>query len=108
MCDRQGLTSGSEEDEEDGEGENPDGPVESLKAEGGEEQPAAAQKKRKNDSMELVEYSPDELQSVDKEMLNAEITQLEGESIDRQTPDPKLTNGCRGDRQGQTQSQRPG
>lgn len=33
--------------------------------------------------MELVEYSPDELRSVDKEMLNAEITQLEGEWFDR-------------------------
>ena len=31
--------------------------------------------------MELVEYRPDELQSVDKEMLNAEITQLEGASL---------------------------
>lgn len=39
-----------------------------------------SKKKRKNDSMELVEYSPDELRSVDKEMLNAEITQLEGGS----------------------------
>ena len=29
--------------------------------------------------MELVEYSPDELSAVDKDMLNAEITQLEGE-----------------------------
>jgi len=37
-------------------------------------------KKSKNDSFELVEYSPDELRSVDKEMLNAEITQLEGRS----------------------------
>ena len=31
--------------------------------------------------MELVEYSPDELRAVDKEMLNAEISQLEGESL---------------------------
>jgi structural maintenance of chromosome 4 len=38
-----------------------------------------SKKKRSNDSMELVEYSPDELRSVDKELLNAEITQLEGE-----------------------------
>lgn len=43
------------------------------------------QKRPKNDSMELVEYSPDELRSVDKEMLNAEITQLE-EDIGKAKP----------------------
>lgn len=37
-------------------------------------------KQNKGDSMELVEYSPDELAAVDKDMLNAEITQLEGKS----------------------------
>lgn len=31
--------------------------------------------------MELPEYSTDELRTVDKEMLNAEITQLEGMSV---------------------------
>ena len=39
----------------------------------------SSKKKRSGDSMELVEYSPDELRAVDKEMLNAEISQLEGE-----------------------------
>jgi hypothetical protein len=33
--------------------------------------------------MELPEYSTDELRTVDKEMLNAEITQLEGMSATR-------------------------
>ena len=42
--------------------------------------PAEKQKKRK-ESNELVEYSPDELRAVDKEMLNAEITQLEGKLL---------------------------
>ncbi|WRT69435.1 uncharacterized protein IL334_006421 [Kwoniella shivajii] len=36
-------------------------------------------KKRKENSTELVEYSPDELREVDKELLNAEITELEEE-----------------------------
>lgn len=35
--------------------------------------------KAKAESTELVEYSPDELQDVNKDILNAEITQLEGE-----------------------------
>lgn len=35
-------------------------------------------KRRKAETFELVEYSPDELATVDKELLNAEITQLEG------------------------------
>lgn len=46
---------------------------------GGDEVVQKNKKKPSNDSMELVEYSPDELRAVDKEMLNAEITQLEGE-----------------------------
>ncbi|OCF77743.1 hypothetical protein I204_01743 [Kwoniella mangroviensis CBS 8886] len=38
-----------------------------------------APKKKKDNSTELVEYSPDELREVDKELLNAEITELEEE-----------------------------
>ncbi|WWC73446.1 uncharacterized protein I206_107416 [Kwoniella pini CBS 10737] len=38
-----------------------------------------APKKKKEDTTELVEYSPDELREVDKELLNAEITELEEE-----------------------------
>lgn len=33
----------------------------------------------KAETTELVEYTPDELQEVNKDILNAEITQLEGE-----------------------------
>lgn len=52
-------------------------PEDEDNAEGGE---AAPQNKSRNEPLELAEYSPDELRSVDKEMLNAEITQLEGQS----------------------------
>lgn len=79
------LTPRSEEDEdeEEGEGEKAAPPV-AAEADGEEVEqvegePAPPAKKRKNEPTELVEYSPDELRAVDKEMLNAEITQLEGE-----------------------------
>lgn len=61
------------EEEEQGEEEKP-----TVDEETGEVS-APKRKKRKGDSMELVEYSADELRSVDKDLLNAEITQLEGE-----------------------------
>ncbi|GFZ50178.1 hypothetical protein JCM24511_07933 [Saitozyma sp. JCM 24511] len=72
-----------DEDEEEGEGEKAAPPV-AAEADGEEVEqvegePAPPAKKRKNEPTELVEYSPDELRAVDKEMLNAEITQLEGE-----------------------------
>lgn len=71
-----------DEDEEESK-EKAEGPV--VKREDGE--PAAvegednAPKKvaAKAESTELVEYSPDELQDVNKDILNADITQLEGE-----------------------------
>jgi structural maintenance of chromosome 4 len=67
------LSSEDDEDEEE------EAPVE--KAEGEEDVEATekpVKKRKNNDTTELVEYSPDELREVDKEMLNAEITQLEG------------------------------
>lgn len=36
-------------------------------------------KKVRNDNLELVEYSPDELREVNKDVLNGEISVLEGE-----------------------------
>jgi structural maintenance of chromosome 4 len=79
------LTPRSEEDEEEeeGEGEKAAPPVaaetDGEEAEQVEGEPAPPANKRKNEPTELVEDSPDELRAVDKEMLNAEITQLEGE-----------------------------
>ncbi|WVQ96218.1 hypothetical protein IAU59_003322 [Kwoniella sp. CBS 9459] len=46
---------------------------------GAEATKKAVPKKKKENSTELVEYSPDELREVDKELLNAEITELEEE-----------------------------
>lgn len=60
-------------------------PPEQLEGEDAEDAPAPAESKRrrrKNETFELVEYSSDELAGVDKEMLNAEITQLEGKLRD--------------------------
>lgn len=70
-------TKVNSENSDDPAGEAP-GPKTSTWAEKKHNQP-------KNDSMELVEYSQDELRSVDKEMLNAEITQLE-EDIGKAKP----------------------
>ncbi len=69
-----------EEEEETIEGEpstSPPEPAGTAEGVATEDQPG---KKSKNEPLELVEYSRDELRSVDKEMLNAEITQLEGQS----------------------------
>ena len=62
-----------------------------MKAENEASETTAKPKKRSADSMELVEYSPDELQTVDKELLNAEITQLEGAPGISVTRDGALT-----------------
>lgn len=69
----------AEEEEEEQVEEEPAEPVEGEENAGGEARPKAAKKKSSKNSMELDEYSPDELRGVDKEMLSAEITQLEGE-----------------------------
>lgn len=59
---------------EEGEGEGGDD------AESDEDAPRKpAKKSAKNDSLELPEYSPDELADVDKDMLTGEITALEEE-----------------------------
>ncbi|KAK8849453.1 hypothetical protein IAR55_004786 [Kwoniella newhampshirensis] len=70
-----------EEDEEvEEEEEEEDQPHDDAEAEGGKREKVEKPKKQKRDPLELVEYSPDELQEVDKELLNAEITELEEET----------------------------
>jgi hypothetical protein len=67
----------SEEDEE----EEDDQAVEKAEGDetaGNESTERPAKKRKGTESMDLVEFSPDELRSVDRELLNAEITQLEG------------------------------
>jgi len=62
-----------------------------------EPEAAPATPKRKgprNDTTELVEYSPDELRSVDKNLLTAEITQLE-EDISKARPNLTILNEFR-------------
>jgi len=58
----------------------------------------------KEDSFQLVEHSPDELEAVNRDVLNAEITQLEGRSTlwDRKDSGqvliaPKSLRGSRSD-----------
>lgn len=76
----------SEEDEDDEE-EGSKEPAEDTAAKPEEGDSAAAEGEAvelkkviaKAEPTELVEYSPDELQDVNKDILNAEITQLEGE-----------------------------
>lgn len=46
-----------------------------------EEKGTSKKEKLKSEANELVEYSPDELQDVNKDVLNAEITELEGKKI---------------------------
>jgi len=70
-----------DEDEEEQVEQEPAEPVEGEDADA-EARPKAAKKKSGKTSMELVEYSPDELRDVDKEMLSAEITQLEGRFLE--------------------------
>jgi len=71
--------SRSEEDEEEEEAVEREKSSPAAQAEQGVE--VSEDQPRKRNKNELVEYSPDELRSVDKEMLNAEITQLEGMSF---------------------------
>jgi len=58
----------------------------------------------KEDSFQLVEHSPDELEAVNRDVLNAEITQLEGRSTPSDRKDsgrvliaPKSSRGSRSD-----------
>nr|XP_019043245.1 hypothetical protein I302_07819 [Kwoniella bestiolae CBS 10118]OCF22175.1 hypothetical protein I302_07819 [Kwoniella bestiolae CBS 10118] len=79
------IDEDDEEEEEEEQIEN----KESIEAADGETPPQVIDgegatetkipKKKKENSTELVEYSPDELREVDKELLNAEITELEEE-----------------------------
>jgi structural maintenance of chromosome 4 len=54
-------------------------PEEAEQAAAPEQDTEPKKEKSKIETNELVEYSPDELQEVNKDILNAEITQLEGE-----------------------------
>lgn len=90
------MTFNSEEDEEEEEqAENQEAAKQEEDAEAHEteegevEQPK--KRKRRAESDELVEFSEDELQEVNVQYLNAEITQLEGESC-RCTFSAKITD----------------
>ena len=93
----------SEDDEDEVEGDSE--VVQPVAVEGGEEAEdreegeatASSSPKRKqarNDTTELVEYSADELRSVDKNLLTAEITQLE-EDISKARPNLTILNEFR-------------
>ncbi|WWC93076.1 uncharacterized protein L201_008041 [Kwoniella dendrophila CBS 6074] len=80
------IDEDDEEEEQNAEGdsEKPEQAVEKdgeegEDAEGDEEAKQKKPHKKKENSTELVEYSLDELREVDKELLNAEITELEEE-----------------------------
>jgi structural maintenance of chromosome 4 len=99
----QGPTDISEDDEDEVEGESevvqPEPAPEADDAEDREEAETTAQttpkrKQARNDTTELVEYSPDELRSVDKNLLTAEITQLE-EDISKARPNLTILNEFR-------------
>lgn len=83
-CEDYELTGFSEEEEDEDEAAKPADADKSTEAPEGEKEDAEdaepKQKKSKNDSFELVEYSPDELRGVDKDILTAEITALEEET----------------------------
>ncbi|WVR08284.1 hypothetical protein IAU60_005331 [Kwoniella sp. DSM 27419] len=70
-----------EEDEDEDEQEVATKAAEDGNEEGadGEEDAEKPARKRKDNPTELVEFSPDELREVDKELLNAEIVELEEE-----------------------------
>lgn len=84
---------GSEDDEDEAEGEaeaevvEPPVTTEETTEEGEAAEGSATPKRKqpRNDTTELVEYSADELRSVDKNLLTAEITQLE-EDISKARP----------------------
>jgi structural maintenance of chromosome 4 len=92
------MADTSEDDEDEAEGDET--VVQQPPAEGDaptEAEAAPATPKRKgprNDTTELVEYSPDELRSVDKNLLTAEITQLE-EDISKARPNLTILNEFR-------------
>lgn len=60
----------------------------------GDDEETPAPKKQTNNSTELVEYSPDELRGVDKDLLNGEIAQLE-EDISKAKPNLNVLNEYR-------------
>lgn len=135
------LNDCSEEDEEEEEGEvaaekqtqevaEPPVKTETEQVEGSEvgdaeegaepassEQPAKkSSSKKRTESTELEMYSPDELRGVDKEVLNAEISQLEGQSAFSliylswryRSPGVWLTRLRRGHSTYEAQPERPG
>ncbi|KAL1408278.1 Structural maintenance of chromosomes protein 4 [Vanrija albida] len=72
-----------EEEEDDEEAAKPadaDNAAEAADGDAEADDAEPKQKKSKHDSLELVEYSPDELRGVDKDILTAEITALEEET----------------------------
>ena len=99
-----GMADNSEDDEDEADGdetvlqETPaegDAPVGDADVEADAEAPATPKRKGpRNDTTELVEYSPDELRSVDKNLLTAEITQLE-EDISKARPNLTILNEFR-------------
>lgn len=99
------MADSSEDDEDEVEGD--EAVVQESRAAGGaraedgddddgaEAAPATPKRKGpRNDTTELVEYSPDELRSVDKNLLTAEITQLE-EDISKARPNLTILNEFR-------------
>jgi len=99
------MADNSEDDEDEAEGDETvvqqppaegDEPTEDGDGEA-EAETAPATPKRKgprNDTTELVEYSSDELRAVDKNLLTAEITQLE-EDISKARPNLTILNEFR-------------
>lgn len=88
-----------DEDDEEEEEEKTPAPEKGEEDEGDEgsdeeETAEASPKKTSNNSMELVEYSPDELRAVDKDLLNGEIAQLE-EDISKAKPNLNVLNEYR-------------
>ncbi|KLT44076.1 hypothetical protein CC85DRAFT_311309 [Cutaneotrichosporon oleaginosum] len=70
--DREGDNEGKEKAQEDEQEEAEDG-------EGEGDAPRSKKSKRRNETLDLVEYSPDELRAVNKDVLNGEISVLEEE-----------------------------
>jgi structural maintenance of chromosome 4 len=98
------MANFSEDDEDEVEGDETvvpeptaEGDAPTEEAEGESEDAPQTTPKRKqprNDTTELVEYSSDELRSVDKNLLTAEITQLE-EDISKARPNLTILNEFR-------------
>ncbi|BEI96156.1 hypothetical protein CcaverHIS631_0111050 [Cutaneotrichosporon cavernicola] len=70
-AEKEGDAGADAEDKEDEDGED--------EGEEGDEPRSKESKKTRNDTLELVEYSPDELRAVNKDVLNGEISVLEEE-----------------------------